>query len=321
MVAVIIATKNRPNDLKNYALKSLSKQIYKEFITIIWDASDNDESELVCNEFKDKINLVYNRANRIGAASQRNDAIDYTLSNYKNIKYIFFMDDDSEFSKDAIEGAIETFDDHKNLKGIYIPRIKEERNKKGKIFEFIWKCIRNMFLMFEFNNMYTTKYLYSHFKTPGINGEYINWICSSGAAYDISIFNQMNMRFNEEYQKFGGYALGEDIEFSLSISKFKNIFMTSKKGYHCHYPSSGGRLNLRNYFAAHTYNYNLMFDKLYKDEKKLKKVFYWILYKWNTLGFKIIMILKNKGGFMDVYNGTRDGRKASLEMRRDSVYN
>lgn len=315
MVAIIIATKNRAEDLKKYALKSLTKQTYKDFIVIVWDASEDKESEVVCKDFEKSINIVYSKSQRVGAASQRNDAIDYTIKNYKDVKYIFFMDDDSEFSEDAIEGAIDTFNEEKNLKGIYIPRIKERVNEKRKIFRYMWKCVKNLFFMFEFNNMYTTKYLYSHFKTPGVNGEYINWICSSGAAYDISIFTQMNMRFNEEYQKFGGYALGEDIEFSLSISKFDNIFMTSKRGYHSHYPSNRGRLNLRNYFAAHTYNYGLMFNKLHKDEKFINKIFYFMLYKWNVFGFKIIMILKNKGGFIDVYKGTKDGKIAKLKNR------
>ena len=48
MISVIIATLNRAKALKELSLRSLLKQTYRDFEVIVWDASDWDDSRVLC---------------------------------------------------------------------------------------------------------------------------------------------------------------------------------------------------------------------------------------------------------------------------------
>ncbi len=54
MISVIIPTRNRFEALKTISLPSLAKQDFKDFEIIVWDASDDDSSKKVIEEFKEK---------------------------------------------------------------------------------------------------------------------------------------------------------------------------------------------------------------------------------------------------------------------------
>jgi len=77
-ISVIIATRNRADALEKISLPSLAKQDFKDFEVIIWDASDDDKSKIVVENFiqshPDMI-VRYFKAPRVGSASQRNDAV------------------------------------------------------------------------------------------------------------------------------------------------------------------------------------------------------------------------------------------------------
>ena len=106
IVSVIIATRNRSEALETISLPSLAKQSFKDFEVIIWDASDDDKSKVVVKNFiKSHPDMVvrYFKAPRTGLPSQRNDAVKVAKG-----EIIYFIDDDSELSVDAIEIVFKT---------------------------------------------------------------------------------------------------------------------------------------------------------------------------------------------------------------------
>ena len=108
-ISVVIATRNRADALEQISLPSLAKQDFKDFEVIIWDASDDDKSKIVVENFIQShpgIIVRYFKAPRVGLASQRNDVVKVARGDI-----IFFIDDDSEVSSDGLSALNETFKD------------------------------------------------------------------------------------------------------------------------------------------------------------------------------------------------------------------
>ncbi|MCX6084497.1 MAG: glycosyltransferase [Caldiserica bacterium] len=106
---VTIVTKNRPDDLGRTSLPSLARQTCpSSFGILVWDASDDDRTDLVAAEFAaqhSSLRLQYEHAPRAGTSSQRNDALGSCVSDF-----IFYVDDDVELFPMAIAELLRAFD-------------------------------------------------------------------------------------------------------------------------------------------------------------------------------------------------------------------
>ena len=60
MLAVIIPAYNRPDCLRE-ALQSVASQTKKMFFTVVVDDVSTDDIKTVCDEFEDKLHLIYLR--------------------------------------------------------------------------------------------------------------------------------------------------------------------------------------------------------------------------------------------------------------------
>ena len=119
-LAVIIATKNRSESIEKYALASLERSAFRDFICVVWDASDDDRTRETAEGGGWSFPLRYFKAPRSGLTSQRNDAMDYVLEHIPSARYVLFIDDDSELSRDALEGVLRTFGDE-GVWGVNVP--------------------------------------------------------------------------------------------------------------------------------------------------------------------------------------------------------
>ncbi len=92
-ISGIIPTRNRPDALQR-TLESLAAQDAHPLEIVFVDGSDDDASQLVVQRMGDQLNtrLVYHRAERLGAAIQRNQAFRHATQNF-----IWFLDDDILF--------------------------------------------------------------------------------------------------------------------------------------------------------------------------------------------------------------------------------
>ena len=103
LFSLIIPTINRKKYLINL-LKSLENQNLKNFEVIIIDQNPIDFLKDIISEWGMKINIIYKNVNFKGACKARNYGAKFAKG-----KYIAFPDDDTEYSKDALNLVAEGF--------------------------------------------------------------------------------------------------------------------------------------------------------------------------------------------------------------------
>lgn len=276
-VSVIIATMNRADALREISLPSLAKQIFKDFEVIIWDASDDDKSKIVVEKFiqshPDMI-IKYFKAPRKGSASQRNDAVKVAKG-----EIVFFIDDDSEVSENGLEGLKNEFANNKDIMGVGL-LLKGILCSPCKYV----KCYlrRSYYWIFRLPNCFSKKrrvYL-SGWNTLNKNdktGE-AEWLSGCSMAYRKFIFSKFS--FQEKLEKFGGYALGEDVYLSHSLFRNGYILKIIDNGYVIHHSVEGGRLESEKKVAAMLYNQYILWKNVIFPKRKISL----IVYGWSLIG-------------------------------------
>jgi glycosyltransferase involved in cell wall biosynthesis len=218
MISVIIATRNRSAAIAEISLPSLLRQDCSDFEIIIWDASDNESTRDVSCElaprFKDMgIDLIYRKAPRVGLVSQRNDSVREARGDV-----IFFLDDDAEVSSDGLAAIKRYFGDFSWLRGMGLPLCNVlPRLDKYVAHPFLDAFLKLRYLFFTGKPPRYRKIMNSTYNTspipdsPGI----VEWLSGACMAYRKSVFEDLS--FDEGLERFGGYALGEDYDFSHRV--------------------------------------------------------------------------------------------------------
>ena len=101
-LAVIVATKNRSEAIERYALASLERSAFRDFVCVVWDASDDERTRKVAEDGSWTFPLRYFKAPRFGLTSQRNDVVDHVLEHVPSVRHVLFIDDDCELSWDTV---------------------------------------------------------------------------------------------------------------------------------------------------------------------------------------------------------------------------
>lgn len=237
-VSVIIATKDRPNELRTISLPSLAKQTTRAFETIVSDASEDDASRKAVAEFAaDHPNcaIQYVRALRPGSASQRNDAVSEARADV-----VFFIDDDCEVSPDGIAALSELFllnsrvdagclvlEDHRFTNS---PEATGGRASFSTLPSALWE-----------------KVFGRSFHLAGIGPKEMpirpgptDFLSSCDLAVRSRVFEMH--RFDERLQKFSGYALWEDQLFSHKLSRDGLELRVAASGKVIHHAAEGTRI-------------------------------------------------------------------------------
>ena len=263
-MAGVIATKNRSEALGKYALPSLQRSSFRDFVCVVWDASDDTSTQEVVEGRSWAFHIAYFKAPRAGSSSQRNDAVRYVLENYASVRAVVFMDDDSELSEDALVGVLISFRESDAL--IVNIRMKPlvPLSRRGRAAQRL-KCLLGM------NRHGATPFLYNYGGDDEAAGIQVEWAGGGGMGVDVSVFERLQLFFPEEFQRFGGYALGEDFAFSFFVfKKGYGRIVNSAQGYFLHYAAGGSRLDVKNMAASKWYNFHLLFDAVYDDADGLK---------------------------------------------------
>lgn len=253
MLSVIIATRNRADALKNVSLPSLLKQECCDFEIIVWDASDNEDSHRICENLAPNfktigVNLRYFSALRIGLTSQRNDAVKEAKGDF-----IFFIDDDSEVSPNGIGILIKAFHDNPDRMGIALP-LEDMVNFTPMPASFYVKILRLIKRPFSFvgnyiqnvryrkrPNRYVMKSAENMIKNSQENDEDAEWLSGCDMSFRKEVFE--TILFDERLQKFGGYALAEDVDLSHRVMlRFKSPLFITPYGLVRHMNMQGGRI-------------------------------------------------------------------------------
>jgi len=257
-ISVIIATRNRAEALEKISLPALAKQTFKDFEVIVWDASDNEDSSDVVKRFTE-LNIRYFKAPRLGSCSQRNDAVKVAKG-----EIIYFVDDDSEPSPDALEAIYEAMSTGE-IAGCSPPE-KRGVISKRKITKAIEKIFNRIFCLGgegKFKRVLKSgRNEWPERETAGP----AEWLHGGSIALRREIF--LHHKFDEELEKFGGYALGEDVMFSYGLFCEGFRLKILEKGYFIHHNIPGGRGDRISKGAASIYNFFLIWRKIIYPSNK-----------------------------------------------------
>jgi glycosyltransferase involved in cell wall biosynthesis len=266
LIAVVIPTKDRSEAMEKYALPSLERSSFRDFVCfvcVVWDASGDDLTRGVVENRPWGFQVRYFKAPRKGSASQRNDAVRHVLSAYPSARYAVFMDDDSELSEDALAGVLDSFKEKSKEKGASIVNIPMRPLAPSSLRSAASLGLKRLLGM---NRHGATPFLYNYGGEDESAGLEAEWAGGGGMGVDLALFRDMGIFFPEEFQRFGGYALGEDFAFSFYVSKkLGGRIVNSLYGHFLHYAVGGARLDVKNMAASKWYNFHLLFDAIYED--------------------------------------------------------
>lgn len=271
-VSVVIATKDRAEALVEYSLKSLLIQDFNNFEVIVCDASDNDLSLEACLAYKESLNLRYFKAPKPGLTSQRNFALEKVET-----ELVLFIDDDIELHKNAISDLVYAADNHPEA-DVFGYRIEGERECQdnglmgyfNKIFDLVFYFVplrrKQRFVSIVAINRFPQKEIAKE--------EQPQWISGGGLAARRQVFDQL--KFSVILEKFGGYALGEDVYFSHSaLQAGFNLTMIESEPI-VHHAAIGGRLTSVNHQASLTFNrFVIWYDLIYPKNRLFIFPFVW----------------------------------------------
>ncbi|ABB13902.1 glycosyltransferase family 2 protein [Carboxydothermus hydrogenoformans] len=305
--AWVIPTLNRPKDIERL-FNSYLKQTVKPDKVIIIDGSKNDETKKVCEKFQARIeNLIYEYTTKLGSVTQRLLALKYL----KDIDYALFLDDDFELNDNAFEILLEKIKTlppktclELNFKTI---SYGSEIQKLGssKFFNFFKKIF---FLPHESTekkvlpsggNTWLNEYeliLTDELKEVG-------WL--SGCCMFLPVkplLEKPNYYFNEDLQRFSGYALGEDVYLSVQLAKEGYKFYRVMNAWGIHHKTPSARPDLEKLMAAKVYNLRQIYKV--KNKNNLDFLFYFLSIIGNfLLALFTSLLTKSSGSIKGFFKG------------------
>jgi glycosyltransferase involved in cell wall biosynthesis len=294
LISVIIATKNRSESIAGISLPSLLRQDSSDFEVLIWDASDGEATREAVERTrpsfeKRDIALSYVRAPRAGSASQRNDAAQEAKGDV-----VFFIDDDSEVSSDGLSVLTRYFNDFKWLYGLGLPITdKTPRIDKYVGHPFIG-ALRNLMYAFFIGANSGYRKIRSSTRNNSVLHDLsgiAEWLTGAGMAFRKSVFEEL--KFDERLELFGGYAMGEDYDFSHRVFlRYGEPLLVASSGTLVHHNAGGGRIadDVKR-CAAVFYNTAIIRANFRKYRNYKLPPFLWEL----RVGMVLSMLMQKKG--------------------------
>jgi len=271
-ISVIIATYNRPDDLKK-ALNSFKQNIHLLREVIIVDQSTEDLTKKIVKSFKsNKIKYYHSDIPSLTAA--RNMGID-KLS--KDSKIAIFIDDDVTLEDNYFDGILSVFNTYPNARGVggyFLPNIEINR------FEMI---LRKIFLIEHMSVNKAKVYSAYGASYPSKLNEVIQseWIPGFNMAYKTEVF--VYEKFDSKFVK---YALAEDFDFSLRVNKrYPGSLYITPKADLIHHASTVERTPTMKLAYMNQINH------IYIHFKSLSSLFEDIKLFWALLGILILRVL------------------------------
>ncbi|HWA96670.1 MAG TPA: glycosyltransferase [Terracidiphilus sp.] len=232
-ISLVVATKDRPEDLSNL-LASLRLQSAPPAQIVIVDAS-SDPVEYVASSFPE-LSIQYLRHWPPSAAAQRNAGIQACIP---SSTLIGFADDDTTFEPHSFERMLNFWNQAElDILGAAF-NIRNYPERGHSVFK--------RSALAEWLGLYSPK--------PGsvspsgwqtVTGElaqtqFVDWLPSTATIFRREVFNQ-----NLFDDVFDSYSYLEDLDFSYSISRQGRLAVVADAGF-CHFPSIGGRVSSRQF--------------------------------------------------------------------------
>ncbi len=262
---LIICSKNRPRDLET-CLISIQKQDVIPSRILIIDASNNDETLKLSEEFSVILPLLYLKSN-IGLARQRTFGVERLLA---DTEIVHFIDDDVILDPHyfaAIERIFYIDGDGVigGAGGFITNNLEVKPTIAGKV--FLLESSRKGVILSSFRNtmVFTAQ-----------NDVSVEWLGGCSMSYRREVVQQF--QFDSNLQ---GYSLGEDVDFSYRVSRKYKIIMTPTATL-IHTKSPAERQ------SGKDWNRSEIVHRYYYVKKNLKKKKYLFAFWWSVVGWIII---------------------------------
>ena len=231
-ISALIATRDRAKPLKTM-LDSLALQSVQPVEAIVVDASNDDDTKKLCQSRFDGLetNIIYHRAITIGAAAQRDRAMQFATQ-----EVIWLLDDDIVLEPNCLAKLWQAFQSDSQLGGVNAMITNQKYLPPGKISSCLFRLLHD-----RRESSYAGKCI-----GPGLNllpednpnlpevvG--VEWLNTTCVLYRRQALPQpMFASF------FQGYSLMEDLTLSLTVGKrwrlanarTARIFHDSQSGKH-----------------------------------------------------------------------------------------
>lgn len=206
-LAVIIPTKDRPNELKRL-LETIATQEIRPIQIVIVDGGNMPVEGLV-KRFSE-LNIDYMRLIPPSLTAQRNAGIRRVMD---EATLVAFLDDDIILGDECLKNMMKFWETaSKDIAGAAFNNINETFNKPG--------LIEKIFFV---NTERPGRILRSGFQSrpcPIKEDTEVEWLAGFGMVFRRSIFNEFT--FDEQFR---GYARYEDVDFSYRVSKKYKLFI------------------------------------------------------------------------------------------------
>lgn len=136
-VSALVATRNRSHSFKKM-LDSLARQSMQPVEMIVVDGSENDQTKQVCHsEIPNlKTKIIYHRATELGAATQRNQAIQYATQDV-----VWLLDDDIVLESNCVARLWQALDRDSQLGGVNAMITNQKYLPPGKTSRYLFRLL------------------------------------------------------------------------------------------------------------------------------------------------------------------------------------
>lgn len=228
-IAFVVATKDRPTDLRKMLQSLADQSIHPEQVVVV-DASV-DSVENIAEEFH-QLNIEYVHHPWPSASKQRNLGV---RSVGPDIDLIGFLDDDIVIESGAMEKMLEFWQQTSEDLGGASFNLKNFQHTAGL-------KLKQSFLAQRLGIYSKKKGVVMpsgwHTLTGTVSKTtFVQWLPSTASIWRRGIFEDFQF---DEY--FDGYSYLEDLDFSFSVSKSYRLAVVAEAGFY-HYPSESGRVS------------------------------------------------------------------------------
>ena len=267
LLSVILATKNRPEKLKN-SIESVLNQTFDDFELLVVDGSKDERSYSIIKEYCEKDKRVhYFRDKGESPAAARNIGLKESAGSY-----ITFHDDDTVMFKDKLETLMNEFAGEEDLGVVYCARIDVDLRGKQHYTPGRFRCEKQGY----------SKNVYRKIVTRGM-------VDSSSAIIKKECFEKVG-GFDESLKS------AEDWDIYLRIAEHYKFKFINKPLYISYLSTNSLRFDVGKYEVS----YKIIRDKIASHLKRTDKLFYLIyrptLYYFSESVYKAYTTLRTRSG-------------------------
>ena len=295
-VSVLIPTKNRPDNL-SCMLESLLRQTVQANEVIIVDQSDSFSTRNVVNAITEKaagmeVKYIHDQ-NITGICQARNRAIENASGDI-----IFFFDDDVILDINYIKNVLIVYANYPDALGIGGVMTNYDQSQIN-----LMTLFQRIFFIGIFNDKRMRIYMnYQRFHKPIKS----NKLTGCAFSFRKEVFNE-NL-FDETIDHFmRGYALGEDIEFTLRVSKKGQLYIAPSVQL-IHNTQRAGRPEKERvkFFFQEVANWTYIYNKNFRSSFPATVAFVWLVFGWLLRSIKNLLLLDFEMS-SQLFSGLRKG--------------